>query len=173
MTSVTVFVDDAVEGRLPPICALTGAEADSYRAVCRRIGGIGAWTGLLILVGPVGWFLIALMGLASGRREFLTVLLPYEDDAWNRMERHRRMRFIAGLGAFAAGALALTSWTPWLWAAVLVGALAMGLVMHARLVREEVSLDLDASRRWVTISGVSEAFAEAIDLKRQRHELRL
>lgn len=166
-------MDDAVEGRLPPICVLTGAEADSYRAVSRRIGGVGAWTWLFILLGPIGWFLIALVDLASGRKEFLTVLLPYEDDAWNRVERHRRMRFIAGLAAFVAGALALTRWAPWLWAAVLVGALAMGLVMHARLVRVEVNLDLDASRRWVTISGVSETFEEAIDLKRQRRELRL
>ena len=166
-------MDDAVEGRLPPVCVLTGAEADSYRAVSRRIGGVGAGTWLLVLLGPIGWFLIALVDLASGRKEFLTVLLPYEDDAWNRVERHRRMRFIAGLGAFVAGALALTGWAPWLWAAVLVGALAMGLVMHARLVRVEINLDLDASRRWVTISGVSETFREAIDLQPQRRELPL
>lgn len=168
-----VFVDDAIEGRLPPVCVLTGAEADSYRVLTRRIGGMEAWTAILILIGPIGWLLIAVMGLVSGRSEFLTVLLPYEDDAWSRVEHRRRVRFIAGLGAFVAGALALTRWTPWLWAAVLVGALAVGVVTHAKLVRVEVNLDLDASRRWVTISGVSEAFAEAVDRTRQRRELLL
>lgn len=168
MNSVRVFVDDAVEGRLPPVCVLTGAEADSYRALTERIGGIGAWTGLLILIGPIGWLLIAAMGLLSGRSEFLTVLLPYQDEAWNGVERDRYMRFIAGLGAFASGAVALTRWAPWLWVTVMVAALGMGLVMHARLARKEVTLDLDASRRWVTISGVSEAFADAVDLEPRR-----
>lgn len=174
MGSVRIFVDDAVEGRLPPVCVLTGAQADSYRALTRRMGGVGAWTALLILIGPIGWVLIALMGIVSGRSEYLTVLLPYEDEAWNRMERDRRVRFIAGLGAFAAGALALTRWTPWLWIAILAGALAMGLVTHARLARMEVSVDLDASRRWATLSGVNEAFAGAVDdLSRRRRELPL
>ena len=173
MRTVRVFVDDAVEGRLPPVCVLTGAEADSYRAVRRRIGGIGAGAWLLVLLGPVGWLLIALVDLASGRTEFLTVLLPYEADAWNRLERDRHMRFIAGLGAFVAGALVLTRWAPWLWVAALVSALAMYLVMQTRLSRVETNLDLDASRRWVTISGISEAFAEAADLSRQRRELPL
>lgn len=79
-------------------------------------------TWLLVLLGPVGWVLLALAGLMSGRTEFLTVLLRYEDDAWNRVEHHRRMRFIPGLGALVAGALTPTRWIPSAFAAVLVGA---------------------------------------------------
>jgi hypothetical protein len=77
MADVTVFVDDAVRGRLPDICAKDGVPASGRLRVTQEIGrsnrlGI-LW--LLLLAGPLGW--IGLFILASrGSAEELAVALP-------------------------------------------------------------------------------------------------
>jgi len=62
MSNVTVFVDDAVEGTLPAVCARDGVPTDSSLRRHDDVGdraGLGvAW--LLLLAGPIGW-----LGLVS------------------------------------------------------------------------------------------------------------
>ncbi len=61
MASVTVFVDDAVRGRFPPVCAYTGAETRRLARVDARVGGPSGWVWLLLLGGPPGWALLVLI----------------------------------------------------------------------------------------------------------------
>jgi hypothetical protein len=46
--------------------------------------------------------------------------------------------------------------------ALATAALAVTVVATVRLARERVTVDLDASRRWVTIGRVHPAFAQAV-----------
>lgn len=68
MADVTVFVDTAVLGRLPPICVKEGSPtADRLTVQSHVSGGTGlgvAW--LLVLLGPLGWLgLIVIRPLAT------------------------------------------------------------------------------------------------------------
>ena len=86
MASVSVFVDDAVRGRLPHVCVETGQPADGKLVLSRSRGGVGPGV-LLILLGPIGW--IALFVIAClARRETLTVSLgpgrpPADASPWD------------------------------------------------------------------------------------------
>jgi len=166
MASVTVFVDDAVQGRFPPVCAYTGGDTRSLARVDAPVGGPSAFVWLLLLGGPPGWALLLLL-LLCWRPERLSVRVPYSDVALERDRRRRRARWVAGAVAVGAAAMAVTGLTGpsgvanvWL-AMALVGALVT-FVTHGLLVSDGISVDLDASRRWVTIHGVHEKFAEAL-----------
>jgi hypothetical protein len=110
MASAMVFVDDAVLGRLPPVCAKTGIATVDRLIVTVPVGrseGLGiAW--LLILAGPIGW-LGVLIDASARRQELLTVRLPYCDAAYNELARARRVRRGAGF-ASALFAVAFSSW---------------------------------------------------------------
>ena len=74
MATVSVFVDDAVRGRLPHICVETGLPADGKLVVEQSRGGIGfAW--LLIFLGPIGWIALVVVAVLA-RRETLAVRAP-------------------------------------------------------------------------------------------------
>src|SRR4029450_2433849 len=59
MADVRVFVDDAVLGRLPDVCAKSGAPADGWLTVTETVGRSGGiatpWLLLLLILGPLGW----------------------------------------------------------------------------------------------------------------------
>ena len=68
-----MFVDDAVLGRFPPVCAKTGAPADGWLSVTETVGRSGGvatpWLLLLLVLGPLGWVALLVIALAgSGQR---------------------------------------------------------------------------------------------------------
>ena len=177
MADVTVFVDRAVQGDLPEICVVDGVDTDDTLTLRREVGG-GARLGvawLLALAGPPGWIaLLVMASLRSGRAELLTVRLPFCEAASARLQAAKRQMLvgwcllaaavIAGLalavvdtrvGYAAVGSVAVV-------AAGTAGLLSMarGLSRTADLT---VRIELDASRRWVSIRSVHPRFARAAD----------
>ena len=99
MASATVFVDDAVLGQLPPVCAKSGVATSDRLIMTVPVGGSEgfgiAW--LLVLAGPIGWLGLFIYSIVR-RVETLTVKLPYCDAAYDELKRARRSRRNAGLG---------------------------------------------------------------------------
>lgn len=177
MAEVRVFVDDAVLGTLPAVCAKDGVPTAGATRIATSVGdpaGLGvAW--LLLLAGPVGW--LGLLLIAGSRRagpETLTVELPMSDAAYERARSARRLRrnaFASGVAATAAatalflgaGDAAISTMRTLAFVAVLivVGALVTLLVADHRVRDGEVGIQLDASRRWVVLSRVHPSFAAA------------
>jgi len=173
-----VFVDDAVRGDLPPVCALDGVPTQDSLGRNEEIGsrsGIGiAW--LLLLAGPLGWLGLILISLSrSGRGEQLRVQLPMCEGAYQRMRTARRLRdrsVLALLVATAAGLLLLTAAGGTLLTqfallaagGVAVVSLVTMVIGSFRFDRANVGVSLDASRRWVTLSNVHPMFVAACEV---------
>jgi len=181
MADVSVFVDDAVLGRLPDVCARDGVAATTRFRIVQEIGrsnrlGI-LW--LLVFAGPIGW--IALLFLSTrDSGEHLAVELPYSEAAYGRFVQARRRRntaaivgvsVIVGLLVFTAQAhlggagLMLTL-------AALVTTVALVARASWEMGRESIGVDLDGSRRWVTLRGVHPAFAAACQEQTNLHSQR-
>lgn len=175
MADVTVFVDRAVQGHLPGVCVIRGVDTADSLAIHQGIGA-GAPLGvawLLVLAGPLGWLgLLVIASYRSGRAEVLTVRLPYSAAAYSQLQAARRQRRI-GWVLVAAGVVgglvvAVTGmWTAFeilvFGAALIAGAWgAVALARSAwRLRRLTVGVELDASRRWVTLRSIHPRFAAA------------
>jgi hypothetical protein len=172
MSSTLVFIDDAVQGRLPAVCAKTGVPARRVlRLESDLTGGLGPlW--ILLFFGPLGWLVLVVVAL-SRRRSTLTVRLPYSDAVLGEYARRGRRTFIcAGVVAVVLG---VTAAAPFLFpdieaqAAFSVAAVAFGAGVIAVAVcawqarRMLVTVDLDASGRWVTLKRVHPDFAAACD----------
>ncbi|MDQ6616043.1 MAG: hypothetical protein M3083_15240 [Actinomycetota bacterium] len=171
--AVTVFVDDAVLGRLPAICVKDGVFTDDRVVQTLVVGdrGLGAaW--LLLLLGPIGLIGLVVVALTGRPPEVLRVELPMSEGAHLRESAARRSYrqrvALAGLGPFGllAGVVKPSNASPavgLLLVLAAIGALVAGavgsIVAHARLKAASFELDLDASRRWVTIWGVHPNFA--------------
>ncbi|MGH9920166.1 MAG: hypothetical protein ACRD6W_15035 [Nitrososphaerales archaeon] len=162
-----MFVDDAVLGRLPQICIKDGVPTTDTLVVSTPVtsgGGLGiAW--LLVLAGPLGWLGLVVIGAMRRPADMLTVRLPWSEAAYSRLRKAK-----AELWPFALG-------TPFLLiaalfalgrhSALLAGVLAIGMALCAtrwavalyRIRDCSVLIDLDASRRWVTLSRVHPRFA--------------
>src|SRR5690606_3008330 len=108
--TVTVFVDDAVLGRFPRVCAATGRPSDGWLTVRHEVGRSGRVSTpvllLLVVVGPVGWAVRLFLALAApARTEELVVQVPWTGDTQQEVSRLRGRRFTAWMLA-AAGAVA-------------------------------------------------------------------
>jgi hypothetical protein len=173
VATVTVFVDDAVLGRLPPVCVKNGTWTNDHLTFTQDVGGrtgLGiAW--LLLLAGPLGWIGLFIIGATRQNNELLTVTLPFSEAAHLRLMHAERARIQAmwvAMGAFVAGFVALLFRTTdsRLLALVLVvvvaGALVRMIMETIRVGKAHVRLSLDASRRWVTLSGVHPDFQATI-----------
>jgi hypothetical protein len=170
MAATTVFIDDAVSGNLPPICAKSGEPTTRHLTITQDMtGSLGAlW--LALFFGPPGWLLLLLVA-ASRRRSNLTVRLPYSAEVLGWYASAVRQMFwciavaIAALVAclaaaavipiFPAGSLAFIASV-----IVLAGAVAVA-IFRWRAHRLLVVLSLDASGRWLTLHKVHPAFADA------------
>lgn len=173
MASAMVFVDDAVLGNFPPVCAKTGAPTPDRLVMTVPVGsseGLGiAW--LLLLAGPIGWLGLFLYAVFR-RQETLTVRLPSCDAAYGEFVRARRVRRNTGIATVVLALATLLVVIPEALfshasAAAALGVIALGLffvyvseTFHVR--RAAVHVELDGSRRWVTLSRISEKLAEAI-----------
>jgi hypothetical protein len=172
MAAVTVFVDDAVLGRLPPICVKDGVATTDRLTLAQDVGG-GAGLGvawLLMLAGPLGWLGLVVLSFTRRGSDYLTVTLPYSELAYERVRRATAARRRAALilaGASVATVLSLllrTTDSRLLavgLAVVAGGALIEVIVGSFHLHRLAVPVVLDASRRWVTLYGVHPRFADA------------
>lgn len=174
MANVTVFVDDGVLGNLPEVCVVTGiptADKLTFRQQVRDSAGLGvAW--LLILAGPLGWLGIAAIALFRRGADYLTVTLPYSENAQQRRVQAERAQLKAMIVMVVALALAFGAFIQRSssydllalgLATIGVGAL-VSMVMCARRVHHlSVQLTLDASRRWLTLLGVNPEFALAVE----------
>lgn len=170
VASATVFVDDAVWGNLPNICVKDGVWTSDRLTLRHRLSnefpGV-AW--ILLLLGPLGW--IGLLIYAASRSgEQLDVRLPFSETAYQRFRWTRWRRNAAGLVFVVTGVLALVvrarpgvfdQGTAILLGAVALGALVMAVVEAVRHSSAGVRIDLDASRRWVTLGRVHPDFATA------------
>ena len=163
MASVTVFVDDAVLGRFPPVCAYTGGETRRLARVDAHVGGPPGLVWLLLLGGPPGLVLLLVL-LVCWRSERLSVKVPYSDGALERDRRRRRVRWVSAGVALSAAAIAVTGGVivQNVWLGIALVAAVMTFITHALLYFDGIDVDLDASRRWVTIRGVHERFAAAV-----------
>lgn len=169
-----MFVDDAVRGSLPPVCARTGVPTRKRLTIHEDLtGGLGAaW--VLVFFGPIGW-LVLLLVAASRRRRTLTVRIPYSDDELGRYVRtaRRTVHLALGTGALllvclvAGYGLALPDPAPLVvtgLAVLVMGGIAV--IVNGFLARRlVVGVDLDASGRWVTLRGVHPAFAAACEAR--------
>jgi hypothetical protein len=164
MASVEVFVDDAVRGRLPAVCAATGAPADGRLRIDQVTGGLAAaW--LLIFLGPLGWIVLVVLAVTS-RREVLRVRLPWSEVAADRERRLVRTRLVSICSAIGFALLLVLRWVPLLdplWAIAVVAGGVATVVSQFRLSRQTVHIHLDASRRWVTLTNVHPTFAKAVE----------
>ncbi len=181
-----VFVDDAVRGTLPGICVKDGVPTSDGLTLRTELGdraGMGvAW--LLLFAGPFGW--LALLLIASsrgGRREVLTVQVPMSEPAYQRRRAAQRMQNVwlaTAVGGAIGVLVALASFGGQplgralaLLAAGAVVAGVIGLITNERRARDErIVVDLDASRRWVSLGGVHPEFVAACLAQEQRQAQR-
>lgn len=180
MAQATVFVDDAVLGNLPEVCAKTGVPTTDQLRLRESIGdraGFGiAW--LLLLAGPLGWIGLIVMSIArSGRSEDIVVRIPFDEAAYQRLRAARRTENIGlALVLLTFPALLVVTMlgddTLQRFAVIGVG-LAFGagvillIVSSFRQRAAKVTVDLDASRRWVHLGDVHPAFAAACEARRR------
>jgi hypothetical protein len=173
VANVTVFVDDAVLGNLPSVCVIDGVVTDDALTFAHQVGirtGLGvAW--LLILAGPLGWLGLVLIASFRQSGELLTVTLPFSQAAYLRKVRAERSRMRAVLimvvmlvAAFGTWVQRITDYSFFAPGLAVIGcaALVSVIVEAAKVQRMTVRLDLDASRRWLTLSGVHPSFMSAV-----------
>ena len=165
MASVEIFVDDAVQGNLPFVCAKTGGPADGLQRIEQKIGGPSALVALLVFVPVVGWIvLLAVLALSTGRAT-LTVRLPISRQSLAIQHLWRRW-WIGGwsaVGVFVVAAIARALHEPaWMWLVFAAAAFVVAIAAYAAMCVSMVRVRLDASRRWVTLSGVDPAFRDAV-----------
>lgn len=186
-TAVRVFVDDAVQGRFPRVCARTGRPSDGWLSIDAVVGRSRSMstTAIVLLIlfgGPLGWIVVLLFspGQPTDR---LRVELPWTLDTQTEvvaLRQRRRLAWIASVaGAAAAFALVLTTaggagWTMSSRAVLVtlvvgaIGAAAVALATEWQIGRRAVGVELDASRRWVTLTNVHPNFARAVRAGQQR-----
>lgn len=183
MELVTVFVDDAVTGSLPQVCAKHGVPTGDRLRIAVLVGdaaGLGvAW--LLVLAGPLGWLALLVLASRLGRREVLTVEVPMSEAAYQELLRAKRQRrraaslTIAPIGAgIVLGFLGVWTDDRWVPLAVLLAVLALGAAIiwgaaTQRATHAMVSVELDGSRRWVTLGRVHPVFVAACTEQRSTH----
>jgi hypothetical protein len=173
MAAVSVFVDDAIRGRLPLVCAKTGKPADLVIRMQQPVGrqSLGLlW--LLVLLGPLGWVAVVLLSVCMPGPEFLTVRVPQSQAAYDRQKSLGRWR----LAAFAAGVLVIPIYGlirpvmfPALWMLAAAALLVAGIVLHTMFERQQIGVSIDVTRRWVTLTNVHPRFVAAVEAQQLIH----
>jgi hypothetical protein len=174
MAVVTVFVDDVVTGHLPAVCVRSGAPADTWVRDHAEVASPSPWWILLLFLGPPGWVALVLVLALGIGRERLQVQLPFAQGELDRVKEARRRRAVSIGVAVVVALLALSQ------AGALTGVagytaliVALGLVLaaalaHLRVASMEIGVSIDASRRWVTLRGVSGEFAAQTRAEQRR-----
>jgi hypothetical protein len=176
MAAVTVFVDDVVTGRLPAVCVRSGVPADTWVRDRAEVGGPPLWLFLLVFLGPPGWLALVLALLLGFGRERLVVQLPFTEAELDRLKGARAQRaysvglavVLALVAVTRAGSLTGTVGVAAL--VLVIGAVLLATLAHLRVTAMEVGVALDASRRWVTLRGVSDGFAAQVRVDQRRRD---
>ena len=166
VTAVSVFVDDAVRGKLPLVCAKTARPADLVIRMQSPVRGrlSPAWL-LLLFLGPPGWLALFLVAVLTPGAEYLTVRVPQTEAAYYRERTLERIRFAAfgvGLASLAYAVLGAGG-LPLVWLVLGGGFLLGAVAVHVMVQTQAIGVSLDASRRWVTLSGVHPEFVRAVE----------
>jgi len=163
----TVFVDDAVLGHLPGVCAKTGERADGVFRIDGQVRSPGRVALLLFLfLGPIGWLILLFAWIVSGPERVHT-RIPYSAAAVARERYIARCRTGALLATIGFVVLALSGGfyaaeVPSLWAILAATAFVLFVALQVWLEVTRVHVEIDGSRRWITLSNVHPAFAEAV-----------
>ena len=159
--TVRVRLDDALVGRLPPVCCMTGARAGGYAPlVVPKPLGI-AW--LLLLAGPIG--VLVLIAIFPRIRTRYLVKLPLSDAAFERrIALLRRRLWFAWLGVLGLTAGLALRWfgviAVLLFCAGVIGVVA-AVVAHLRVPWTMPSARADGT--FVVLQGVHPLFAAAVE----------
>ena len=165
---VVVPVNDALAGRLPRVCCMTGARAEGLAPVIvpKRLGV--AW--LLLLAGPFG--ALVLVAVWNRVRVRYVAKLPMSEAAFDRMHHARVQRVWCGwLGAMGVPVAVALWWVPAIGVGVLLLAvvgLAVALRAHVRLPWLVPTAVADVRGRTITLRGVHPAFAAAVAAAQRR-----
>jgi predicted DNA repair protein MutK len=166
MAAVSVFVDDAIRGELPLVCAKTGAPADLKVRVRQPVGGgIPVWAWFLLFLGPLGIVALVLAAVLAPGAEYLIVRIPETEASFERERQMQRWR-LAALGAGVAVpmlALFTVGMFPMLWLATGVAFFLAAGALTFLLWRQSVGVSIDVTRRWVTLTNVHPDFVDAVD----------
>jgi hypothetical protein len=160
------------------VCAISGEPTGDRLRVQASVGaptGLGvAW--LLLLLGPIGIVVLVVIAALKPRRgETLTVQVPCSEPVYEAIRRGRQREgigislFIVAMGALLA--LGFTAANAALMVLVLIAGIGgLGLSVSGTLLRNRssVGVSLDASRRWVALTGVHPAFVAACESMPER-----
>ncbi|HWI04661.1 MAG TPA: hypothetical protein VNT52_12695 [Acidimicrobiales bacterium] len=166
MAAVSVFVDDAIRGDLPLVCAKTGEPADLKARTRHAVGGgfpLVLW--FLLFLGPLGIVVLVVAALFTPRPEYLTVRIPETEESFSRerqMERWRLVALGAGVVLPLLGIVGVGMF-PLMWVGAGLGCWMVAGALTWMLWRQSIGVSIDVSRRWVTFSGVHPAFVEAVE----------
>lgn len=165
MAVVSVFVDDAIRGDLPPVCVRTGEPADLTIRMQRPVGGLPGALWLLLLLGPPGWVAFFVISLLGPGTEYLTVRVPMTRAEYERNAARARLRTGAMGVAVAPILLAFIRPGPFpaLWLVLTAGLLVTAIALQVTIRSHAVGIHLDASRRWVMLANVHPAFVAAVE----------
>lgn len=153
---VQVFVDDYVLGRLPEVCVVSGRQTTDRVQLRTNVTPLNwAWF-LLLALGPLG--AIALLIVAWTGNEYITGWMPYSHERFRHLKAQKRFvvvgSLIGGVG-FVALAVALDSGVFF----ALVGLIVVAAMMILyKLGGDEPRVELDGTKRWVTIRNAHPAF---------------
>jgi len=179
-----VPVDDFVVGDLPMICVDTGERADGMVDFETDDSRFQWWMIILVFLGPVGWVLMALIhGLSRGPGRVGGALPMTREalDDHNQMAKISNRAWVVPIIGFVSGALVLMvssrHWTYVFGTTLLMLGLVGGFAVLAAMAfltsRNRVSVDLDATGRWVEIRNVHPDFAAEVNRKvRDDHRAR-
>jgi hypothetical protein len=175
VTAVSVFVDDAIRGDLPMVCAKTGQPAELIIRMRQPVGGglpAAAW--LLLLLGPPGIVMLVVLAVAWPGAEQLTVRVPETQASFERerqMERWRLAALAGGVGFPVLAAFGLGMF-PHLWLLLTVASFLAAGALTWTLWRQSITVSIDVTRRWVTFTNVHPAFAAAVNRQGAQGPLR-
>jgi fatty acid desaturase len=163
----TVFVDDAVLGHLPDVCAKTGEHADGLFRIDGQVRSPGRAALLLLLfLGPIGW-IILLFAWIMADPERVHTRIPYSNAAVQRERHLARSRTAAAIAAVVLLAIAISGGLAAfeiqaVWTVLAAAAVVLTIALQIALEFTRVHVSIDGSRRWITLSGVHPAFAAAV-----------
>jgi hypothetical protein len=163
-------MDDFEDGVLPMVCSSSGAPADQlYHSHLRHSP---AWPFLFLLFFPLGVVITVVLCTVFTRKA--DGLLPFADETQRRMRRSRRAANLTagvGLGFAVLAIVGLVGHqiVPVFIAMLVVGALVVvGGLIRAAVPAGSIGGKPDSNGRWITLSGVSHAFADAYDMQERR-----
>lgn len=166
--AVKVNLDDAMVGRLPAVCVMTGKRADGYAPMVVA-KPLGLWW-LLLVLGPIGvMLLVALYPRVRVRYEVRVPMSALAFDRWHRARVQRLWLSALGCtGLLVAAALWWLGGLALLIALASAGMLLGALRAHLRVPWLQPSLTADRRGCRLTMLGVHHRFAAAVTSEARR-----